>query len=270
MVKFKDFSRPLSLFQVLFKAYLFSRTFQDSLVYSSTFQACANPVLTAEFLKWNILDDHLDCSTWIKSIISRGKQNNSPLGAVWQCLIWDFFVYTCFSCLAPTELVVSCYWEIWWYSGGIEGGDLDDNLWFNTMMMVFVWFDSFNLIFQLNRGGSSWVEPVLSYDKCVLLKDHNAVTPVRLEPAAPLSQVNHSTTEPLHSLVDNVWADALQPGHQFFSHARTFSWSNQYMISSEDIMRTPCQQWNSTPITSWSKSWHSTNDDDEHYILCTF
>ena len=37
-------------------------------------------------------------------------------------------------------------------------------------------------IFQLNRDGSSWVGPVLSWDKCVLLKDHNAVTPVRLEP----------------------------------------------------------------------------------------
>ena len=37
-------------------------------------------------------------------------------------------------------------------------------------------------IFQLNRDGSSWIEPVLSWDKCVLLKDHNAVTPVRLEP----------------------------------------------------------------------------------------
>ena len=55
-------------------------------------------------------------------------------------------------------------------------------------------------IFQLNRDGSSWVEPVLSLDKCVLLKDHNAVTPVRLEPAAPLFRVKHSTTEPLPSL----------------------------------------------------------------------
>ena len=55
-------------------------------------------------------------------------------------------------------------------------------------------------IFQLNRDGSSWVEPVLSLDKCVLLKDHNAVTPVRLEPAALQSQVKHSTTEPLRSL----------------------------------------------------------------------
>ena len=33
----------LDAFQVLFKANLFSRTFQDSSVYISTFQACANP-----------------------------------------------------------------------------------------------------------------------------------------------------------------------------------------------------------------------------------
>ena len=50
-------------------------------------------------------------------------------------------------------------------------------------------------ICRLNRDGSSWVEPVLSQDKCVLLKDHNAVTLVRLEPAAPRSRVKHSTTE---------------------------------------------------------------------------
>ena len=55
-------------------------------------------------------------------------------------------------------------------------------------------------IFQLNRDGSSWVEPVLSKDKCVLLKDHNAVTPVRLEPTASRSRVKHSSTEPLRSL----------------------------------------------------------------------
>ena len=57
-------------------------------------------------------------------------------------------------------------------------------------------------IFQLNRDGSSLVEPVLSEDKCVLLKDHNAVTPVRLEPAASSSRVKHSTTEPLRSLCE--------------------------------------------------------------------
>ena len=36
-------------------------------------------------------------------------------------------------------------------------------------------------IFQLCRKGSSWVELVLSQDKCILLKDHNAVKPVRLD-----------------------------------------------------------------------------------------
>ena len=55
-------------------------------------------------------------------------------------------------------------------------------------------------ILQLNRDGSSWVEPLLSKVKCVLIKDHNAVTPVRLEPAASRSRVKHSTTEPLRSL----------------------------------------------------------------------
>ena len=54
-------------------------------------------------------------------------------------------------------------------------------------------------IFQLYRDRSYWVEPVLSWDKCVLLKDHNAVTPVRLEPAALRSQVKPSTIEPLRS-----------------------------------------------------------------------
>ena len=52
-------------------------------------------------------------------------------------------------------------------------------------------------IFQLYRGRSSWIEPVLSYDKYVLLKDHNAVMPVKLEASAHMSRVKHSTTEPL-------------------------------------------------------------------------
>ena len=47
MVKFKDFSRHLSVFPVLFIPILFSRTFQDSPVYSSTFQACVNPISPA-------------------------------------------------------------------------------------------------------------------------------------------------------------------------------------------------------------------------------
>ena len=66
------------------------------------------------------------------------------------------------------------------------------------MFSLFCLFDLIlyvpSTIFQLYRDGSSWVEPVLSWDKCVLLKDHNAVTPVRLEPAALRSQVKPSTT----------------------------------------------------------------------------
>ena len=34
-----------------------------------------------------------------------------------------------------------------------------------------------------------------------LAQEHNAVKPVRLEPVASLSQVQHSTTEPLLSLI---------------------------------------------------------------------
>ena len=43
MAKFKDFSRTLSALQVLFKANLIFKDFQDSHVYSSSFQACGNP-----------------------------------------------------------------------------------------------------------------------------------------------------------------------------------------------------------------------------------
>ena len=91
-------------------------------------------------------------------------------------------------------------------------------------------------IFQLNRDGSSWVEPVLSYDKCVLLKDHNAVTPVRLEPAAPRPRVKHSSTEPLRSLMPinktnesviltsitqrSLGKYTVSPGHSLLTHSR--------------------------------------------------
>ena len=58
-------------------------------------------------------------------------------------------------------------------------------------------------IFQLNRDGSSLVEPALSYDKCVLLKDHDAVTPVNLEPSVSSQALYH-------------WASALPFWHDIF------------------------------------------------------
>ena len=44
MVKSKDFLRPLSVYQILFDANIIFKDFQDSPEYSSTFQACVNPV----------------------------------------------------------------------------------------------------------------------------------------------------------------------------------------------------------------------------------
>ena len=55
-------------------------------------------------------------------------------------------------------------------------------------------------IFQLCLDGSSWVEPVLSKDKCVFLKGHNAVTPLRLKQTTPRFRDKLSTTEPLRPL----------------------------------------------------------------------
>ena len=50
--------------------------------------------------------------------------------------------------------------------------------------------------FSVMWDGSSWVEPVLGKDKCVLLKV-TTVTMGRPEPTAPWSQFKHPTTEPL-------------------------------------------------------------------------
>ena len=39
-----------------------------------------------------------------------------------------------------------------------------------------------------------------------LTEGHNTVTPLRLEPVALWSQVNHSTTEPLRVNTDSQWS----------------------------------------------------------------
>ena len=46
MAQFKDFSRPLCVFQVTVQGkFNFQGLFQDNPVHSSTFQACGNPGL---------------------------------------------------------------------------------------------------------------------------------------------------------------------------------------------------------------------------------
>ena len=73
---------------------------------------------------------------------------------------------------------------------------------------------SLSTIVQICRDGSSCVEPVLSKDKCVCLaQGHNAVTPVKLEPAAPRFRVKHSTTEPLCSLASHEIAENSLAAH---------------------------------------------------------
>ena len=54
-------------------------------------------------------------------------------------------------------------------------------------------------IYQLNRDGSSYVEPVLNLDKCALLKDPKRSDAGEARTRRPRSQVKHSTTEPLRS-----------------------------------------------------------------------
>ena len=70
--------------------------------------------------------------------------------------------------------------------------------------VLFVWFDSLhpnnNLSVIKERVFLGWTSTKLGL-KC-LAQGHNAVMPVRLEPAAPLSWVKHSTTKPLGSLSD--------------------------------------------------------------------
>ena len=53
MVKFKDFSRPLSVFQVFFKANLIFKDFSRQSFISSTFQACVNAVIYYTFQNEN-------------------------------------------------------------------------------------------------------------------------------------------------------------------------------------------------------------------------
>ena len=47
---------------------------------------------------------------------------------------------------------------------------------------------------NVNAWKKTCVIPILSFDTCVLLKDHNAVTPVRLEPVTPWSRAKKINT----------------------------------------------------------------------------
>ena len=84
MVKF-SFSRPLSVFQVLFKTNFIFKDFQDSPVYSSTFQACENPAVKP--VRVSVLSGHskIDKTKVLKtndSVMKGGSIAECSLGAL--------------------------------------------------------------------------------------------------------------------------------------------------------------------------------------------
>ena len=121
----------------------------------------------------------------------------------WKVLIWSNgrFQYGLLDGLNLFHWTVSVFFAVLslesliWSTGRSQYVPLDG---LNICMFYLILYVP-SAIFQLNRDRSSWVEPVLSKDKWVLLKDHNAVTSVRLKPAASRSPFKHSTTEPLRS-----------------------------------------------------------------------
>ena len=77
-------------------------------------------------------------------------------------------------------------------------------------------------------------------DKCVLPKDQNEVTPVRLIPAAPRSRVKLSSTEPLRSRTWSIidWIDGFESDQilaAIFQQSRTV-----LAILIESLMRNIC------------------------------
>ena len=83
MVKFKDFSRPLNVFPVLFKANLIFK--QDNPVYSSPFQACANPVITAR-VTFTLF---ILCQNCFQKVSAEAKSQGLSNGCRDKCiLIW--------------------------------------------------------------------------------------------------------------------------------------------------------------------------------------
>ena len=72
-------------------------------------------------------------------------------------------------------------------------------------------------IFQLTRDGTSWNEPVLSKDKCVLLKDHNAVTQVSMHPSKHAC-IQTCTCIHVHTYVHTSIHGCLHPSMDAYMH----------------------------------------------------
>ena len=84
---------------------------------------------------------------------------------------------------------------------------MDPSIVFIKGLFLFVWFDyvPVNIFsFMSGRIFLGWTSTKL--ELMSLAHGHNAVTPLRLEPVAPLSRVKHATTESLLSQVNRFSA----------------------------------------------------------------
>ena len=93
------------------------------------------------------------------------------------------------TCQNATLLEITCQAILWDFGT------------YHILVCFFVWFDSLcpinNLSVIKGQVFLGWTRTKLGL-MCPA-QGHNAVTPVRLKPAAPRSRVKHSTTEPLRS-----------------------------------------------------------------------
>ena len=144
---------------------------------------------------------------------------------VFQVSKWCYTVYLCHDwhhfkvnwCQLGCAFFVLSNLSHCWYNTFFSMGNIvyrlgvlnciDYSGWFLVLglfrVVLFVWFDSLRPINNLSvikgRVFLGWTSTKLGL--MCLAQGHNAVTPVRLEPAAPRSRVKHSTTEPLRSFV---------------------------------------------------------------------
>ena len=104
--------------------------------------------------------------------------------------------------LGPYFKIMYISWKVWRKKNQswLRGADREIHPSRSTFVCL-IWFlrPSNNFSFKLGRVFLGWTSTKLGL--MCLAQGHNSVTPVRLEPASLWSQVKHSTTEPLHSLI---------------------------------------------------------------------
>ena len=97
----------------------------------------------------------------------------------------------------PADLDLQCFQK-----KKINPGWAGQGIMFVCLFDLILYVPVYNLSVTSGRVFLGWTSTKLGL--MCLAQGHNAVTPVRLKPAALRSRVKNSTTEPLRSLRDNV------------------------------------------------------------------